>query len=171
MIKIENYFPLVKKIVKKYENTGVEKEDLFQEGCIGLIKAKNNYKEGMNVNFSTYATYWIKKYIIQSIEKSKKQKIFLKKESFLNIYYNFPSQISLPSINELNLNLLSKIEKKVIEKFYLEQKTLNDISKELNIPREKVRQIKQKSLIKLKKFHKNLTNPLKKINKKSVTYI
>ncbi|MCS7180802.1 MAG: sigma-70 family RNA polymerase sigma factor, partial [bacterium] len=72
-IKIENYFPLVKKILRKYENIsetiGIEKEDLFQEGCFGLIIAKDKFKENLNSRFSTYATYWIEKFIIQAINR------------------------------------------------------------------------------------------------------
>lgn len=46
--KITHYFP-------KYES----KEDLFQVGCIGLIKAYQNYKEEYNTKFTTYAYPYI----------------------------------------------------------------------------------------------------------------
>ncbi len=46
---------LVKSIVKKYLGRGVEFDDLFQIGCLGLVKAINNYAERFNVRFSTYA--------------------------------------------------------------------------------------------------------------------
>ncbi|MCM8785759.1 MAG: sigma-70 family RNA polymerase sigma factor [Candidatus Omnitrophica bacterium] len=166
MIKIENYFPLVKKILKRYENKGVEKDDLFQEGVMGLIEAKNNYKYDMNVNFATYAQYWIKKYILKSIDKNRKQKISMKKVFNKSFYQNTPF-----FLYDLNLTILSEIEKEVIEKFYLEEKTLEEISKELDLPRERIRQIKQKSLIKLKKIYRNLANSSQKINNKDVSYI
>lgn len=52
---IENNSPLVKSIVKRYRNKGVEYEDLYQLGCVGFAKAINNFDESYNVKFSTYA--------------------------------------------------------------------------------------------------------------------
>ncbi len=46
---------LVKSIVKKFLNRGVEYEDLFQIGNLGLIKAIRNYSAAFDVRFSTYA--------------------------------------------------------------------------------------------------------------------
>ncbi|WP_123054299.1 RNA polymerase sporulation sigma factor SigF [Clostridium sp. JN-1] len=47
--------PLVSAISKKFLNRGYEYEDIFQIGCIGLVKAVNNFDEKYNVKFSTYA--------------------------------------------------------------------------------------------------------------------
>ncbi len=52
---IETNSPLVKSIVKRYKNKGVEYEDLYQLGCVGFAKAINNFDESFNVKFSTYA--------------------------------------------------------------------------------------------------------------------
>jgi RNA polymerase sporulation-specific sigma factor len=46
---------LVKSIVKKYLGRGVEYDDLFQIGCLGLVKAINHYDGSFQVRFSTYA--------------------------------------------------------------------------------------------------------------------
>lgn len=46
---------LVKSIVKKYLGRGAEFEDLYQIGCLGLVKAIRNYDPAYNVRFSTYA--------------------------------------------------------------------------------------------------------------------
>lgn len=46
---------LVKSIVKKFLGRGVDFEDLFQIGSLGLVKAIKNYDEAYNVRFSTYA--------------------------------------------------------------------------------------------------------------------
>lgn len=46
---------LVKSIVKRFINRGVEYDDLFQVGSIGLIKAIKNFNGDFNVRFSTYA--------------------------------------------------------------------------------------------------------------------
>lgn len=52
---IENNSPLVKSIVRRYKNKGVEYDDLYQLGCVGFVKAINNFDANFNVKFSTYA--------------------------------------------------------------------------------------------------------------------
>ena len=52
---IINNSPLVKSIVKRYKNKGVEYDDLYQLGCVGFVKAINNFDESFGVKFSTYA--------------------------------------------------------------------------------------------------------------------
>ena len=54
-ILIENNVMLVKSIVNRFKNKGVEYEDLVQIGLLGLIKAIYNFDESYNVRFSTYA--------------------------------------------------------------------------------------------------------------------
>lgn len=43
-------------------------KDLVQEGWCGLIEATKKYKKDKKVSFSTYAYYWVKKYILETIE-------------------------------------------------------------------------------------------------------
>lgn len=52
---IEVNMPLVSTISKKFLNRGYEYEDIFQIGCMGLVKAVNNFDDKYNVKFSTYA--------------------------------------------------------------------------------------------------------------------
>lgn len=52
---IQGNFPLIKSIVKNYQNKGVEYDDLYQIGCVGFLKAINNFDEKYEVKFSTYA--------------------------------------------------------------------------------------------------------------------
>ena len=47
--------PLIKSVIKRYKNKGVEYEDLYQLGSLGFLKAINNFDEAFNVKFSTYA--------------------------------------------------------------------------------------------------------------------
>ncbi|MDR0856039.1 MAG: SigB/SigF/SigG family RNA polymerase sigma factor [Clostridiales bacterium] len=47
--------PLVKSVIRRYRNKGAEYDDLFQLGCIGLLKAINHFDNGFGVRFSTYA--------------------------------------------------------------------------------------------------------------------
>ena len=46
---------LVLSVVKRFSDRGEEADDLFQVGCIGLIKAINNFDMEQGVQFSTYA--------------------------------------------------------------------------------------------------------------------
>ena len=54
-ILVENNSGLVWSIVKRFLNRGYEKEDLYQIGCIGLIKAIKRFDFNFNTQFSTYA--------------------------------------------------------------------------------------------------------------------
>lgn len=46
--------PLIKSLIKRFKDKGVEYDDLFQIGCIGFLKAINNFKTEFGVKFSTY---------------------------------------------------------------------------------------------------------------------
>ncbi|MBO5713558.1 MAG: SigB/SigF/SigG family RNA polymerase sigma factor [Clostridia bacterium] len=54
-ILIENNILLVKSIVNRFKNKGVEYDDLVQIGSLGLLKAIYNFNESYEVKFSTYA--------------------------------------------------------------------------------------------------------------------
>ncbi|CQR74085.1 RNA polymerase sigma-F factor [Sporomusa ovata DSM 2662] len=52
---LETNLNLVRSIVHRFTNRGYEWDDLFQIGCIGLLKAIERFDLGFNVKFSTYA--------------------------------------------------------------------------------------------------------------------
>lgn len=52
---IEDNIGLVHSVAKRFRGRGVDYEDLFQSGCIGLIKAVDNFDEEKGFQFSTYA--------------------------------------------------------------------------------------------------------------------
>ena len=52
---IEKNYGLVHACANKFRGRGVEYDDLFQAGCIGLIKAANNFDSSRGFAFSTYA--------------------------------------------------------------------------------------------------------------------
>ena len=52
---IQGNFPLIKSVVRNYQNKGVDYDDLYQIGCVGFLKAINNFDEKFGVKFSTYA--------------------------------------------------------------------------------------------------------------------
>ena len=50
----EENSPLIKSVIKRFLHKGIEYDDLYQIGTIGLLKAINNFDEKFNVKFSTY---------------------------------------------------------------------------------------------------------------------
>ena len=52
---LEGNSPLIKCIIRRFKNRGVEYDDLYQLACIGFLKAIKNFDLNYNVKFSTYA--------------------------------------------------------------------------------------------------------------------
>ncbi|MBQ8086193.1 MAG: RNA polymerase sporulation sigma factor SigG [Lachnospiraceae bacterium] len=52
---IEGNLRLVLSVIRRFQNVSENSDDLFQVGCIGLIKAIDNFDRSLNVKFSTYA--------------------------------------------------------------------------------------------------------------------
>lgn len=48
-------YPLIKSIAARFKNKGVDFEDLYQLGCVGFLKAIDNFNTDFDVRFSTYA--------------------------------------------------------------------------------------------------------------------
>lgn len=73
-ILIEHNLRLVVYIAKKFENAGVNVEDLISIGTIGLIKAVNTFKVDKNIKLATYASRCIENEILMHIRKIANQK-------------------------------------------------------------------------------------------------
>ncbi|AEW44919.1 RNA polymerase sigma factor RpoD [Mycoplasma haemocanis str. Illinois] len=58
---------LVQSVAKKYLNYGFPMDDLVQEGFFGLMKAVQKFNYNLGNKFSTYATWWIRQFIVRSI--------------------------------------------------------------------------------------------------------
>ena len=65
---------LVVYIAKKFENTGIELEDLISIGTIGLMKAINTFNVGKNIKLATYASRCIENEILMQLRRTTKIK-------------------------------------------------------------------------------------------------
>jgi len=143
---VTEYLPLVRSIAAKYNKLGVPQEDLEQEGMIGLLEAADKYDETKGAKFSTYATFWIKKYILESVEKEKKSTY---NTSTLNekLTKDKRKQILSDQFEELSFpEGMPEAEKLVLKLLFKNQLTLKEISEQQGISRERVRQLKEKAL-------------------------
>ena len=52
---LQKNLSLIYSLINKYKHTNIDRDDLFQIGCIGLLKAIDNFDPSFNVQFSTYA--------------------------------------------------------------------------------------------------------------------
>ena len=83
-ILIERNLRLVVYIARKFENTGVNVEDLISIGTIGLIKAINTYKPERNIKLATYASRCIENEILMYLRKSAGQRMEVSIDEPLN---------------------------------------------------------------------------------------
>lgn len=81
---IEHNLRLVVYISKRFENTGVNIEDLISIGTIGLIKAVNTFKAGKNIKLATYASRCIENEILMYLRKISSQKTEISFDEPLN---------------------------------------------------------------------------------------
>ena len=65
---------LVVYIAKKFENTGMDLEDLISVGTIGLMKAINTFNVGKNIKLATYASRCIENEILMQLRRTTKIK-------------------------------------------------------------------------------------------------
>ena len=71
---IEHNLRLVVFLAKRYENTGVDLEDLVSIGSIGLIKGINTFKQDKNIKLATYISRCVDNEILMYLRKNKKIK-------------------------------------------------------------------------------------------------
>ena len=81
---IEHNLRLVVYISQRFENTGVNIEDLISIGTIGLIKAVNTFKAGKNIKLATYASRCIENEILMYLRKISAQRTEISFDEPLN---------------------------------------------------------------------------------------
>ncbi|MEB6548014.1 RNA polymerase sporulation sigma factor SigK [Heyndrickxia sporothermodurans] len=173
-ILIEHNLRLVAHIVKKFENTGEDVEDLISIGTIGLIKAIESYSEGKGTKLATYAARCIENEILMHLRALKKTKkdvslhdpigqdkegneislIDVLKSDTEDVFDTIQLSMELEKVREY-IDVLDIREKEVIiGRFGLDlqkEKTQREIAKELGISRSYVSRIEKRALMKM--FH------------------
>ncbi len=82
---IEHNLRLVVYIARKFENTGINVEDLISIGTIGLIKAINTFKPDKNIKLATYASRCIENEILMYLRKNQNSKTEISIDEPLNV--------------------------------------------------------------------------------------
>ena len=85
---IEHNLRLVVFIARRFENTGINLEDLISIGTIGLIKAVGTYRTDRNIKLATYASRCIENEILMYIRKISNQKTEVSLDEPINMDYD-----------------------------------------------------------------------------------
>ena len=124
---IEHNLRLVIYISKKFENTGVDSEDLISIGAIGLIKAVKSYDYDKNIKLATYASRCIENEILMHLRKVVKQKAEISIDEPLNMDYDGNELLLADILSNENDNVGLKIE--MDEEKRLLYKAINGLNK------------------------------------------
>lgn len=114
---VQGNLRLVLSVIQRFNNRGENVDDLFQVGCIGLIKAIDNFDLSQNVQFSTYAVPMI----IGEIRR------YLRDNNTIRVSR---------SLKDIAYKALS-VKERLINKNSKEP-TITEIAKELDLPKEDV---------------------------------
>lgn len=128
-IIFKKYNPIIEYYAKKYlplvSNKGIDYNDLYQEGLIGLNSAIEGYKDQKDIKFSTFAFICIKRKIFSAIKSASR-----KKHSILNESYSIEDNINSDNITYYDVISDSNcdIEEKIINK-----EMQDEFNKKLNV--------------------------------------
>ncbi|KKE78054.1 RNA polymerase sporulation sigma factor SigE [Oceanobacillus caeni] len=173
-ILIERNLRLVVYIARKFENTGINIEDLISIGTIGLIKAVNTFNPEKNIKLATYASRCIENEILMYLRRNNKLKSEVSFDEPLNIDWD-GNELLLSDVlgtdddiitkglesdvdKTLLKTALSKLndrEKQIMElRFGLigeEEKTQKDVADMLGISQSYISRLEKKIIRRLKK--------------------
>ena len=168
----------VVKVAKQYTGRGVALEDLISEGNIGMMKAAEKFDAARGKRFVTFAAPFIRKSIEEAIDKQEgsSQPISVDEPIPLGSQNNFSLLNVLEDkdapradqhteqealILELKkvIDVLDEREQTVIKRFFgieCDHLTMAEIATTMGIKRERVRQIRDKAVRKLRKANSHL---------------
>ncbi len=154
---IEKYKPLVRAKARSYFLVGADREDIVQEGMIGLFKAVRDYRDDKNIPFKIFAEICITRQIITAVKTATRQK-HIPLNSYVSLnrrvfdedsdksMIELVQEVSIADPEELFINkeeytvvesmveeLLSPFEREVLKK-YLAGVNYHDIAKQLKKP-------------------------------------
>ncbi len=170
---IEHNLRLVVFIAKKFENTGVNIEDLISIGTIGLIKSVNTFSPEKNIKLATYSSRCIENEILMFLRKNSKTRNEISIDEPLNVDWDgnelLLSDILGTDTNEVSkdienrdevealygcINRLGPREKEIMElRFGLKDNreyTQKEVADMLGISQSYISRLEKKILIKLK---------------------
>ncbi|MBR4270950.1 MAG: RNA polymerase sporulation sigma factor SigK [Clostridia bacterium] len=177
---IEKNLRLVVYIAKKFENTGVELEDLISVGSIGLIKAVNTFNNTKQIKLATYASRCIENEILMHLRKTSKQKNETSLDSPLSldadgnelllsdvigidaeeIFKNIEAEADKGLIYKA-LEKLNKREQQIVSMRFglngIQEQTQKQVADNLKISQSYISRIEKKILNKMKKEISNLS--------------
>ncbi len=178
---LEKYKPLVKNRANRYFLPGAERDDLIQEGMLGLWEAICGYNKEKNVPFSVFAELCVTRNIIDAVKNSTR-----KKHSPLNFYTSFNHSvypdnktwikseeiITLEEIISENGEELSLVEESIISKKeideikrYLKETIFTEL--EFNAVKLRIEGASYKEIAKVLNRHvKSIDNALKRVREK-----
>lgn len=174
-VLIEKNLRLVVYIAKKFENTGINIEDLISIGSIGLIKAINTFKADKKIKLATYASRCIENEILMYLRRTSRRKTEISIDEPLNvdwegnelllsdilgtdvdiIYKDIEWEVDKQLLNTA-LSKLSKREREIIElRFGLspvkKEKTQKEVADMLGISQSYISRLEKKIIGRLKK--------------------
>ena len=171
---IERNLRLVAYIARRFENTGINIEDLISIGTIGLIKAVNTYRSDKNIKLATYASRCIENEILMHLRKTAPQKSEVSFDEPLNtdwdgnelllsdILGTDEDLIMKPIEDDVDrrllmdaVNTLSAREKEIITlRFGLggqEEKTQKEVADHMGISQSYISRLEKRIIARLKK--------------------
>lgn len=161
---VEHNLRFVINIAKCYRDRGVTFSDLISEGNLGLIHAARKFNPNKNIKFISYAVWWIRCYINDFIEEHTNTAEF-STDSYQNYQYcedmiNEKFEEDLNNLNDRKSTIaellvcLKERERNIIQMSFglngEKEMTLDEISKKTDLSMERVRQIKDCAIMKLK---------------------
>ncbi len=114
-VLIERNLRLVVYIARKFDNTGIDIEDLVSIGTIGLIKAVNTFDVSKNIKLATYASRCIENEILMYLRKNNKKRSEISFDEPLNIDWD-GNELKLSDVLGTDIDLIYKYIEEEVDK-------------------------------------------------------